>query len=56
MADITYCAYAACPLKRCSRHLSRADKRNKYVSVCDFAPTCREYLSYVLEEVENNER
>ena len=58
MADITYCAYAGCPIKSCERHLCRLQKlknKNEYVSVSDFAPTCREYLSYALEEVTNNE-
>lgn len=58
MADITYCAYAGCPIKSCDRHLYRLQKqKNKppMVSVCDFAPTCREYLSYALEEVTKNE-
>lgn len=57
MSDITYCAYSNCPLKNCSRHITKSDRKSKYVSVCDFAPTCRDYLYYVLEEVEkDNER
>lgn len=57
MTDKTYCVYAACPLKRCDRHLSRLQhkSKNEYVSVCDFAPTCREYLSYALDEVNKEE-
>ena len=56
MTDKTYCAYAGCPIKSCDRHLSRLQNENKkeYVSVCDFAPTCREYLYYVLEELNND--
>lgn len=58
MADITYCAYAACPIKKCERHATKIPKATidgkGYVSVCDFAPTCREYLSYALQEVEKN--
>lgn len=57
MSDITYCAYSNCPLKNCSRHITKSDSKSKYVSVCDFAPTCRDYLYYVLEEVtKDNER
>ena len=58
MADITYCAYKECPLKHCDRHLSRLQNKNKneYVSVCDFAPTCRDYLSCVLEDIENESK
>ena len=59
MSDKTYCAYAGCPLKNCDRHISQLSQlknKNQYVSVCDFAPTCREYLEHVLEEVQKNDR
>ena len=56
MTDKTYCAYAGCPIKSCDRHLCRLQNKskNEYVSVCDFAPTCREYLNYVLEDLNND--
>ncbi len=54
-SDITYCAYVGCPLKSCDRHLCRCQNRNEYVSVCDFAPTCRKYLTYLLDEITNEQ-
>ena len=56
MTDKTYCAYAGCPIKSCDRHLCQLKNKSKseYVSVCDFAPTCREYLNYVLEDLNND--
>lgn len=59
MADITYCV-AKCSHTKCERHGSKiaelAKHGQKYVSIADFAPTCRMYIASVLEEVEKNER
>lgn len=58
MDDITYCAYADCPLKDCERHLTRLDDRvgarADGFSIADFAPTCRDYIRHVVEEVSKN--
>ena len=54
MADITYCA-SYCPFKDCERHKSKISKAaregKEYVSIADFAPTCRRYIASVVEEV-----
>lgn len=59
MADMTYCT-AKCSYTKCERHGSKiaelAKHGQKYVSIADFAPTCRTYIASVLEEVEKNER
>lgn len=57
MANITYCV-SPCPFTDCFRHYSAnwesiTSKGQKYVSVEDYVPTCRRYINYVLEEVEN---
>ena len=51
MADITYCAYKGCPLKECERHTCHAEIGTT-ISIADFAPTCREYLYWVVRKVE----
>ncbi len=59
MADITYCV-AQCSHTKCERHNSKiaelAKHGQKYVSIADFAPVCREYIYDVLREVEKNEK
>ena len=58
MADITYCVpHTLCPYTDCIRHYSKLEELRKqgqkYVSVADFAPTCRRYIAYIVEEVTN---
>lgn len=59
MADMTYCV-ANCPHIKCERHGSKiaelAKHGQKYVSVADFAPVCREYIAQVVEEVVKDEQ
>ena len=60
MADITYCDNTDCPNKKCDRHptkISRAaiDGRG-YVSVANFGGTCRWYLGYLLEKIQNDRK
>lgn len=59
MADMTYCI-SPCPFTDCYRHYSKmreAEKMGqKYVSVADFAPVCKVYISQVLEVIENDAR
>ena len=54
MADITYCT-SDCPFEDCERHESKiaeaAGNGQKYISIADFAPTCRRYIAMVVEEV-----
>lgn len=58
MDDITYCAYAGCPLKECERHLTRLDDRvgarADGFTIADFAPVCRRYIAHVVDEVRDN--
>lgn len=58
MADITYCVpHAPCPFTDCVRHYSKIKELQKqgqkYVSIADLAPTCRRYIGYIVEEVDN---
>lgn len=57
MADITYCI-SPCPFSDCYRHSERLRELQgqKYVSVADFAPVCKVYISQVLEAIENDAR
>lgn len=58
MADITYCSFVACPLVDCERHLNSLRQepfqRPVMVSIADFAPTCRDYIRSVVDEVSKN--
>ena len=58
MADRTYCI-SPCPFKDCYRHYSQLEELHKqgekYVSIADFAPTCRRYIAHIVEEVENGQ-
>lgn len=54
MADITYCTIGSCPFEKCERHLSqlKSEKdKTKMISVANFGGVCREYLSYIYDEV-----
>lgn len=57
MADITYCA-SDCPFRDCERHKSKisdaAIRGKEYISVSDFAPTCRRYIAHVVGKVATN--
>ena len=52
-ADITYCINADCPFKDCDRHLCRLQRKDGKVSIAALDGTCRRYLSYLLEVIEN---
>lgn len=60
MYSSEYCDCYECPFKECVRHLSHLEKeskkKNKYVTLVNFASVCRAYLSYVLEEVEKENK
>ena len=53
----TYCSNVSCPFKDCERHWEHikelAKQGEKYVSLADFGGTCREYIDYVLDKLEN---
>lgn len=55
--DMTYCTNTDCPFKDCERywkHIKELAKQGeKYVSLADFSGVCREYISYLLNELEN---
>lgn len=59
LSDITYCI-SPCPFKDCERHGGKIKEltvdKKKYISVADFAPICRKYISQIIEEVTENER
>lgn len=50
MADITYCAYAGCPIKDCDRHLTNIVGKGPF-TFADFAGTCRRYIGELVEEL-----
>lgn len=54
MADITYCTFGSCPLRQCERHPSRIPRPNFRVTIADFAPTCRQYIAYLIREIERD--
>lgn len=56
MQDITFCAFMGCPLKTCDRHLSRLQDEGGSISMADFAPTCRDYIHLLVQEVKSGER
>ena len=53
MADITYCINPDCPFTDCERHCDNAP-RGVPVSMAHMAGTCRDYIAYVIEEVERD--
>ena len=56
MADITYCINASCPFKDCDRHPLQLKGKNCEVSFAALDGTCRRYLGYlvdILEEKDN---
>lgn len=51
MKDITYCV-SICPFEDCERHqIHLKNSQTQYVSIADFAGTCRRYIEYVLNYV-----
>lgn len=57
MADITYCSNVNCPFADCERHLRQlqADAYSKsYVSIANFAGTCRNYIGHLVEEASDH--
>ena len=55
MADITYCLNTCCPFEDCERHTNNAP-RNVPVSMAYLDGTCRRYIAFLLEEIENDRK
>ena len=54
MADITYCINVSCPFKDCERHLSQLKGKDGDVSIAALDGTCRRYISYLVEVLDND--
>ena len=51
----TYCVNNNCPFKKCDKHLWQLKKvkdKSGYVKVANFDGVCKDYLSYLLDEIE----
>lgn len=57
MNDITWCVSKDCPSKDCKIHISKCKARpDELISMADFSGTCRYYIAWVLEKVENGDK
>lgn len=52
--DITYCVNIDCPFKNCEKHHTKLKGKIGAVSIADFGGTCREYMSYLVEMIDND--
>ena len=52
--DITFCSYKDCPLTDCERHLINVKQPypKGYISISDFSGICRDYIGYLVDEIE----
>lgn len=53
----TYCINTACPFTTCEKHLSKLKPtkcKEAYVKVADYDGVCRDYISYVLNNIKEN--
>lgn len=53
----TYCINANCPFKKCDKHLQQLKKvkdKSKYIKVASLDSVCKDYLYYLLEEIERD--
>ena len=51
----TYCVNASCPFKKCDKHLQQLKKikdKSGYIKVANLDSVCRDYLYYILNEIE----
>ncbi len=57
MADITYCVNRRCPFEDCDRHLANIEHLppETVISVAPLDGTCRRYLEFLVEEIEDEE-
>ena len=55
MKDITYCTSVACPSKECKIKLTNNEfEPGTILSMADFSGTCRYYIGWLVEEVEED--
>lgn len=55
----TYCVNADCPFKECDKHLQQLKKvkdKSEYIKVASLDGVCKDYLHYLLDEIEENKR
>lgn len=55
----TYCVNANCPFKKCDNHLQQLKKikdKSGYVKVASLDSVCKDYLHYLLDEIQENKR
>lgn len=55
----TYCVNADCPFKECDKHLLQLKKvkdKSEYIKVASLDSVCKDYLHYLLDEVEESEQ
>lgn len=55
MSDITYCINDDCPFEECARHPCRLQGKEGYVSIANFAGTCRDYIGWLIKEIKSGE-
>lgn len=51
----TYCVNVGCPFKECDKHLQQLKKvkdKNEYVKIASLDSVCKDYLCYLLDEIE----
>jgi len=56
MKDVTYCASTDCPSTECKLKLTNNKfEPGEIISMADFSGTCRFYISWLLEKIEDGE-
>lgn len=56
MKDVTYCVSADCPSTECKLKLTNNDiPDGTIISMADFSGTCRFYIGWLLEKIEDGE-
>jgi len=55
MKDITYCSNISCPFNDCDRHPKQLKGKAGIASFADFAGTCRRYISWLVDEVKEDQ-
>ena len=55
MADITYCINVSCPFKDCDKHPLQLRGTKCEVSFAALDGTCRRYLGYLVETLEEKD-
>lgn len=56
MKDVTYCASVDCPSTECKIKLKNNDiPDGTIISMADFSGTCRFYIGWLLEKIEDGE-